>query len=245
MKESFFCNICIEEGLNDHFEVEVNETFFESPEVECSNGHKFILANSTPKFDYLFTMAVEEYKKANYAQSVLMLYSGYESYLKDFVATYLMSQLEDMAKVEQVLKEINLSERIKGAFVSIYAILFKEVYRNEIEKKHSSIRNKVFHAGYFPSEEECMKMGNTILSVIMEINKKYIDLGKASGWTAYDLLNYNTDRTIYNCEKKGIQLGVGSPDQVQSFSSNKGIFSPGAILPEVPTDPFEILTSKV
>lgn len=245
MKDTFFCDICIEEGLNDHFEVEVNENFFESPEVECSNGHKFILANSTPKFDYLFSMAVEEYKKSNYSQCVLMLYSGYESYLKDFVATYLMSQLKDMDRVEQTLKEINRSERINGAFVSIYSILFKEVYRNEIEKKHSSIRNKVFHAGYFPSKEECMKMGNEILSIIMEINKKYLDLGKASGWTTYDLLNYNTDRTIFHCEKKGVEWGVGSPDQVQSFSSNKGIFSPGSILPEIPTDPFKILTSKV
>ncbi|HCS8189544.1 hypothetical protein [Listeria monocytogenes] len=244
MEESIHCPKCSNDYIDTFLVVEVNEAFFNCCEIKCDRGHKFRLAVFTPKSDYLFQNAIKSFNENNYSECFLMLYSGYESYMKMFVSAFYYHLLRDMDAVDSVLKSVKTSERIKGAFFTAYASLFNEICSDKVENKHTSLRNKVVHQGYLPSETECLNMGNDILDLVLKVNDKYLQLSLASQLKIKDFLDYNRYRMEHKLKKYDISLNTSRPLDHLPLDRNIGIYSPGSQLEKFPEKPFSGLIEK-
>ncbi|MEG0619136.1 MAG: hypothetical protein RR557_07555 [Bacilli bacterium] len=216
MKVSVLCPKCSSENLaNDFFEVEIDEGFFKGKNVCCNNKHEMFFISQDNRYQYLFQQAIESYNLGFYIESFNALHSGLDAYKKNFVATYLYKESEDINKVKLCLKSLKRSERIAGAFSAAFFSLSNGNSIEELPSKVINFRNIVVHDGIIPSKKDCEKSGNLIFKIVAQAN--------AVLWDRVDkeidfhpiMQVYQMDNAHSTLKEKGFKTTITNPEEYE------------------------------
>ncbi len=179
-----FCVVCSENGLPSstlsNYEI---SNGFELIETTCSNGHKFKIASSHPRYAFFFDDAIAQYIKQNYRESLVSLYTTLELFWTDFSAAYCLHTAEiDIPDLIHAYTSgsLKLSERKYGAFVNSFSLFYKkiigesndDIIGKKLHKKIESLRNlrnNVIHNGHILNDAEKIKLKSQIYDVYLYI----------------------------------------------------------------------------
>lgn len=154
----------------NYLSIEIDEGFFTGKSVQCSNGHDFFFISKSPRFQYLLQIGIESYLKGFYFECFHSIYAAYEAYKKEFVAAHFFNETNNIESSKEMLKKLDRSERLEGAYVSSFISLSNGVTPNFLPDSIVKLRNKVVHKGILPNQETCLKTGNAIFKLIGEGN---------------------------------------------------------------------------
>jgi hypothetical protein len=137
-------------------------------EIECPRGHRFRANVLYHEFQKLFEVAVNALADNYYREAIGSFAASYERFMELFIRIVMKANgIPDEAVVQGWKKVSRQSERQLGAFIILFIAEFKENPRL-ISETHVNLRNKVVHQGYFPTREECITYGTSVLSFIQE-----------------------------------------------------------------------------
>lgn len=153
-----------------YINIEIDEGFFNGKTVLCNNGHEHFFISTSPRFQYLLQIGIESYLKGFYFECFHSLYAAYEAYKAEFVASHFFNETNDIETSKKMLKKVDRSERLEGAYVSSFISLSNGRTPNMIPNSVVTLRNNIVHKGILPNQESCIKTGNIIFRFIGEGN---------------------------------------------------------------------------
>lgn len=167
MRVFLFCPSC-DFTTGDQFSRELlpkNDSVYE---IECPNGHRFSANILYHEFQKLFEVAVSALADDYYREAVGSFAASYEQFIELFIRIVMKANGSPNDELVKGWKNISRqSERQLGAFIILFVLEFGTqpplLPSNQIE-----LRNKVIHQGYFPTKEECLKYGRTVLGSIRQ-----------------------------------------------------------------------------
>jgi hypothetical protein len=137
--------------------------------VTCPNGHSFEMNILIDQFSLLFDNGLYALYNKFYIEAFTSFVMSYERFLEYCIKVILYSNDSYSENYDDVWKKIaSQSERQLGAFILLYYNKFKLI-PTLLSDANTKLRNKVIHKGYIPSENECLKFGNSILKIIRDI----------------------------------------------------------------------------
>ncbi len=134
----------------------------------CENGHENVLVHQQEKFELLFDSGARAIKHGYLREGVSSIASSLER-MYEFAIKVLSLELGvTFEEIEAIWKNVSRqSERQIGAFTFLYGIKFKHVPL--LINKQVEFRNEVIHKGYFPSFEETIEFGQSVLDLMSSI----------------------------------------------------------------------------
>lgn len=184
MKLNGICRICRNNGLDDTFSFEIDNSIFDGTKkktngiqinvpknITCSNGHNISVLIENLKYTLLIQQGIESFREGFYFESFHTLYAAYEAYKIDYVGAFILDKTRNIYKTKEFLSKISRSEKIDGAFATAYITLNLELAPT-IGNANIELRNKVVHSGQIPTKVECEKIGNKVCKIITETNFK-------------------------------------------------------------------------
>ncbi|MCK6145663.1 hypothetical protein [Enterococcus hirae] len=229
--------ICIK--CHSPFYIEIDNNFFTGKMISCPNEHKYYYFPDSPKYPFLFQLSIRAFKNGYYSEAFQTLYSGFESFKEEFIGIHYYSKTKDIEKVNALLKQINRSEKIDGAFTLSYAEDFgtlpKKMPNRLVEK-----RNKIIHSGDFPTKEIVIETGNWIFSFVLAVHEQFNKKLKEDFDSCH--LMYTAERTSKNIIDKGFDINNFENDFNNNYSRQSlaiTAISPNIFLKETMDTPFE------
>ncbi|MFC4771922.1 hypothetical protein [Enterococcus hermanniensis] len=225
------------------FNIEIDNEFFEGKQITCPHGHNYYYFPESPKYPFLFQLSIRAFRNGYYSEAFQALYSGFESFKEEYVGIHYYSQSKNIDKVTALMKRINRSEKIDGAFTLSYAEDFgelpKKMPNNLIEK-----RNKIIHSGDFPTKEIITKMGNWIFSFVLTVHEKF-NKNRVENFDTSSLV-YTSEKTTKKIADKGFNINNIDKDfNVNYVRQSLAItaISPNIILNDTIDNPYEYFVS--
>lgn len=163
MKVTIMCLHC-----NSLVQTEVDEKFFYGKELTCSQGHKFNFYPQVPKYSLLFHHSLIATHNGYFQEAFQTLYSGYEVFKESFVGAKFFSDSQDYPLTKEILKKINRSEKIDGAFTLAYTQM-NGTLPKAMTNSMITNRNKIIHQGQLVDEKTLFNMGNWIFEQVTSI----------------------------------------------------------------------------
>lgn len=139
----------------------------------CQEGHynQYILQNH--KYDMAFEDGLEYMRNRKYKQAFIEFNTAQEAVLVFALQMLCYANQISIEMLSDAMKDIqSFSERIAGAFLFVYLMVFKK--RGQFySSKHKELRNNVIHKGYIPTEAETIdftrEIHRRIVSLLEEI----------------------------------------------------------------------------
>lgn len=195
MKIKFYCNKCPQINNPNPFFIElpISEDLYY--EFVCNKGHNNKYAVRNTKYGLLFESGIyafiDGYNREAVTGFAVALERFYE-YVINFALVYDNGFSFDT--LEKFKKDIKLSERLFGAFSTIYLLKFKKVlqifdnkFLKEIQinipkfgNEPVKFRNKVTHEGYIPSDKETTDYAIAVSKYIYKISEELIAIDKGA-----------------------------------------------------------------
>lgn len=172
MRYNLSCTECMHMKLSN-WDLTVNVTPNNSGiyEVICSNGHNFKIDILSHHFQVLFENAIHALSDKYYIESFSSFASSYERFMEYFIKIVYLSNGIKKEEFEKAWKLMSSrSERQIGAFIITFLKEFGEL-PTMMSNKMIELRNNVIHKGYFPTENDCIKFGDSVLEFIRPILK--------------------------------------------------------------------------
>lgn len=163
MKATIICPNC-----NAPIQTDVDEEFFDGKELTCSQGHKFNFYPQVPKYSLLFHHSLIATHNGYFQEAFQTLYSGYEVFKEFFVGAKFFSDSQDYPLTKEILKKINRSEKIDGAFTLAYTQM-NGTLPKAMTTSMITDRNKIIHQGKLVDEKTLFNMGNWIFEQVTSI----------------------------------------------------------------------------
>lgn len=170
-KISVLCNECMDEyqkngeiELNFSTEVDLAESSLYS--VTCQNGHKKEVTLSQFKFEMLFDMGVHAINDGYYREGYSAFSASLERIYETITKILLIRDGFPYENIKKYWKPLeNSSERQLGAFIGVYGNAMKD-FPKVLSSDDVKDRNAVIHKGKFPSKEDTIKYGQTVLDIL-------------------------------------------------------------------------------
>lgn len=234
MKIHYFCKKCyLEQRLDDVMTIEINEGFFNGKEVECQHGHTTYVISETPRFPYLIQDGIEAYNSGFYIEAFHALYSGFEAYKKEFAAAFFFKKFNDVKKTKEVMKKIDRSERLEGAFLVAFTELSGGKSPLSLSRDIVELRNNIVHKGMIPSSSDCEKIGNSIFKIIASSNKLFNNRQDSNQDMFQLLLIYEFELARYTLEERGYNQTFENPEDYLQRDSETISFAMNELTPNV------------
>lgn len=232
MKITYLCNKCrLEERQDDFTSIEIDEDFFTGKEIVCKNGHKTFVISETPRFPYLIQDGIEAYNSGFYIESFHALYSGFEAYKKEFTAAYFFKEFNDVKKTKEVLKKIDRSERLEGAFLVAFTELSGGKSPLSLSRTSIELRNNIVHKGMIPSSTDCENIGNSIFKIIASSNR-LLNTRQDSNQDFHQLLlSYEYELARYTLNERGYNYSFVTPEEFLQRDSDTISFAMNELTP--------------
>ena len=232
VKINHVCKKCLSENLqNNLMTIEIDEDFFSGKEVTCQNEHNTFVISETPRFPYLIQNGVEAFNSGFYIEAFHAVYSGFEAYKKEFTAAYFFKEFNDINKTEDVMKKLDRSERLEGAFLVGFTNLSGGEIPLSLTRSSVELRNNVVHKGMIPNSRDCEKIGNSIFKIIATSNRLLNDR-QDSGQDMFPLLLiYEFELARYLLKKKGYEHYFETPEDFYNGKSDTISFAINELSP--------------
>lgn len=174
MKLSVPCMECRNVGRRTEFQfVEVREdnTYL----VTCSYGHQTEMKVHLLKFEVLIDIGANAILDGYYREAVSSFNSSLERFY-EFAIQVLLERSSASGASKELFdncwkKVSSQSERQLGAFIFLWAYCLREI-PELLSQKQVEFRNNVIHKGIIPTEEEALKYGNAVMSMVRSQRKQ-------------------------------------------------------------------------
>ena len=144
--------------------VEINDSGIYT--VTCRNGHVSSTMSQKHKHETLFELATFAILDGYYREAVTSFASSLERFYEYMIEVVLNEQGCDQELIDKMWREIaKQSERQLGAFVVLYASLFK-IKPCTLSQDGVKFRNDVVHKGVVPTRAKAVEFGQEVLEVI-------------------------------------------------------------------------------
>lgn len=167
MKVSLHCPSC-DPSSTTPFDIELLPKSDCVYEIECPKGHRFQANVLYHEFQKLFEVAVNAIADNYHREAVGSFAASYERFLELFIRIALKANGTSDDELSKGWKKISRqSERQLGAFVALFILEFG-IQPPVLANAQIELRNKVIHQGYFPTKEECLLYGRSVLDSIRQ-----------------------------------------------------------------------------
>lgn len=134
----------------------------------CPNGHRYLVHQAHSAPEVIYSAGARAFLAGFYSESVVTLTAALERGYELFVKVFLLTNDRTAADIEELWKELRISERQLGAFCVAYFCATSSPWKTS--SKQAEFRNKVAHGGYIATRKEAHKYGEyvtTSLNAIM------------------------------------------------------------------------------
>jgi hypothetical protein len=174
MKLPVHCQKCTE-GVTDPIEFQKHIIFLHVTDstvykIECSKGHSDLLLLKHFSYEILFEIAVQAIEDGYFREAISSFSSSLERFYEFFIKFSAVQDGElSLLEVDEAWKVISSSsERQLGSYVFCYLMYFGNSPKI-LKDKWRSLRNKVVHKGYIPTEQEALNFGKEVYQKILEV----------------------------------------------------------------------------
>lgn len=217
------------------FYIEIDEDFFQGKKVRCPCSHEYYFFPDSPRYPFLFQLSVHAMNAGFYLEAFHALYSGFESFKETFVGACHYNSCKDITTTEKLMKRINRSEKIDGAFNSAYLQEFGEI-PDRMSMGSSEERNLIVHTGKLPTREFIIKLGNCFFLQALKIQTKLEEKYEINE----PFLSYIQQRTLNKVQEQGFKLSEDRLNKryiLQALAIT--VISPNAAMEETVEHPYE------
>jgi hypothetical protein len=149
------------------------ETLYNSDglyELECINGHKFVMVLQAHLFEVLFQVGAFAILDGYYREAVVTFAASLERFYEFFVkAKWYQKKIEpNDQELIAVYRQLSRSEPQLGAYIASYYETFEKAPRL-LKSADAEFRNNVVHNGKIPSKSEATEFGQLVLDIIQPV----------------------------------------------------------------------------
>lgn len=168
------CSQCRQEG--SHY-VSLEEVELRNDgryELTCPRGHKTVTILQINRYELLFDLGAYAILDGYYREAVNSFAASLERFYEFFIKAALLDNKsgKDFEVFSKLWKKVgNNSERQLGAFIMLHSKEFGEP-PSLLNRRNIEFRNDVVHKGRFPTYEESIAYGQSVMDVIRPILKR-------------------------------------------------------------------------
>jgi hypothetical protein len=171
MKISFPCSRCLEDAINTGRPpkvdvVRLSPSDSDCYEAKCSNGHVTHYVLQHMRFEILFEIGAHAIIDDYYREAISSFTSALERFLELYVKVVCLRNGLASEQINSMWKTVNSqSERQLGAYLFLYGVT-ERAQAPYLSQKMTELRNNVIHKGRFPSRDDAVNYGNSVLAII-------------------------------------------------------------------------------
>jgi hypothetical protein len=187
----------------------------------CRNSHEMRVTLQVVRYQLLFESGIVAELVGFHREAVSSIAAALERFYEFAIEVFTLRAGIEPDTHAAAWEQVHQSERQLGAFLFLHLVNLGKAFkvgRKEIEtyEKRFGFRNKVIHAGYFPSEKEVLDFARYVYDLIVETRKTLVNLD-AAAVEKVELRHYAAGHAAV-LEKAGGQLKVGKDGLYRSAS---------------------------
>lgn len=167
MKIAFHCAQCTEGPKPKHVFLHADLRDDGAYSLGCRNGHRFVSVLQNPQFELLFDSAALALRDDYLREAVASFAAALESFWALYVRIAARKLGSPPEAIEQLRKDLKLSERRIGAMHLAHLLLTGTSYAHDVRKRRE-FRNEVVHDGRFPSRSEATDYGSYVFAALTD-----------------------------------------------------------------------------
>jgi hypothetical protein len=165
VKVPLFCGKCSDEGKRVSAIADLCDDG--TYDVQCRNGHRVLTVLQNQRFELLVDSGALALRDDYYREAVATFAAALEAFWGFYVRVVARHLNAPTDTIEQLRKDVRLSECRLGAMHLAHLLLVGRNYKGDDDKRRK-FRNKVVHDGVFPSREKATDYARYVYDTILD-----------------------------------------------------------------------------